>query len=307
MSFTSIVKNEISNLDTSNIESITELSAIIRNIGTLDNNIKITTENASAARRIFNLIKKLFNISAKITVRKGYNFNKNYIYILEINQNQKNIKEELCLNSLIPSDFIFADSELKRAYLRGLFIASGSINDPKKSRYHLEFIIDSEEYAKFINQLLNDFRLNSKIIKRENKYMVYMKEAEKIGDFLRIIKATTAVFYYEDIRIYRDHKNMTNRLNNCEQANVDKIIETANNQIKDIEIIEEIGGLELLDDKTKEAAIYRKKYPEASLLELSEIITLETSNDITKSGLYHRFNKIKTLANKIREKENKTE
>jgi DNA-binding protein WhiA len=130
--------------------------------------------------------------------------------------------------------------------------------------------------------------------------MVYVKEAEKIGDFLRLVEAMNALFYFEDIRIYRDHKNMTNRLNNCEQANVDKIIETANKQLNDIKKIESINGLELLDDKTKEAAIYRKKYPEVSLAELSEIITLETGNKITKSGLYHRFNKIKEMANKIK-------
>ena len=131
--------------------------------------------------------------------------------------------------------------------------------------------------------------------------MVYVKEAEKIGDFLRFMQAMNALFYYEDIRIYRDHKNMTNRLNNCEQANVDKIIETANKQLKDIEKIESINGLELLDDKTKEAAIYRKKYPEVSLTELGEIISIETGNKITKSGLYHRFKKIKDMANKIKE------
>jgi cell division protein WhiA len=96
---------------------------------------------------------------------------------------------------------------------------------------------------------------------------------------------------------------MTNRLNNCEQANVDKIIISSNTQLKDIEIIEAIGGLDLLDDKVKEAAVYRKKYPEASLIELSEIISLETGNIITKSGLYHRFNKIKVFANKIKNKE----
>ena len=133
--------------------------------------------------------------------------------------------------------------------------------------------------------------------------MVYVKEAEKIGDFLRMINAIRALLYFEDIRIYRDHKNMTNRLNNCEQANVDKIIETANNQVKDIELIESIGGMDLLDDKTKVAAIYRMKYKEASLLELSEIISLETKTPITKSGLHHRFTKIKDLANKIRNNE----
>jgi hypothetical protein len=304
MSFTSQVKNEISKIELEEIEAITELSAIIKNTSQINDNIKITTENASVSRRIFTLIKNLFNITPKVIVRRGYNFNKNYIYILEINKNINEILEKLSLRKTIPEKYIYDEEELKRVYLRGLFLGAGSINDPKKSRYHLEFLLETEEYAKFIQKLLNDFRLNSKVLKRENKYMVYIKEAEKIGDFLRIINATNAVFYYEDIRIYRDHKNMTNRLNNCEQANVDKIIETANNQIKDIELLEEYGGIELLDEKTKEAAIYRKKYPEVSLAELSEIITLETGNKITKSGIYHRIGKIKNLAAKIRNKNN---
>ena len=301
MSFTSTVKNEVSKLEISEIDSITELSSIIRNSGIIDNNIKITTENASVARRIFVLIKNLFNYASKITVRRGFNFNKNYIYIVELTHEIEKIKKELSLDN-IPKEFIYSDTELKRAYLRGLFLSCGSVNDPKKSRYHLEFVVDDKEYAEFIKSLLNDseFNLNSKVIKRDNKYMIYVKEAEKISDFLRIIGAISAVFYYEDIRIYRDHKNMTNRLNNCEQANVDKIIESANEQIKNIEKLEKNDMLSLLDEKTKEAAIYRKKYPEVSLTELSEIITLETGNKITKSGIYHRIKKIETLANKIK-------
>ena len=131
--------------------------------------------------------------------------------------------------------------------------------------------------------------------------MVYIKEAEKIGDFLRIIQASQAVLYYEDIRIYRDHKNMTNRLNNMEQANMDKVVETATKQIEDIEYLKESIGLDLLDDKTKEAIEYRLKYPETSLLELSEIISYETGKPITKSGLNHRFRKIRELVNKMKE------
>lgn len=300
MSFTGIVKSEISKLETIEAENISELSAIIKNIGIITDYIKITTENASVARRIFKLLKETFFISPKIIVRKGYNFNKNYIYILEIHHSVKKIVDELEINCNIPKKYMYSDDSLTRAYLRGVFLSCGSINDPKKSRYHLEFIVDNEEYAEFISNLLNHYHFNSKVIRRETKYMIYMKEAEKIGDFLRYMQAIQAVFYYEDIRIYRDHKNMTNRLNNCEQANVDKIIETSNKQIKDIEKIKENDLLDVLDDKTKETITYRLKYPETSLLELSEIISLETGNKITKSGLYHRFNKIKELAEKIK-------
>ena len=299
MSFTSTVKNEASRLQIQGIEYISELSALIRNIGVINETIKITSENASVTRRIFSLIKDRYNIVPNITVRRGFNFNKNYIYILEITKKIDEITNDLSLDTNIPRQYIYGDQELIKAYLRGVFLGVGSVNDPKKSRYHLEFLVNDLEYAKFISKLLNIFDLNSKVLKRENKYMIYIKEAEKIGDFLKIIQTMEALFYYEDIRIYRDHKNMTNRLNNCEQANVDKTIITANTQVKEIEKIMDSGGLDLLDLKTKEAAIYRLKYKEASLLELSEIISIETGNKITKSGLHHRFKKISDLASKI--------
>ena len=303
VSFTSIVKNELSKLELDEIESISFLSAIFKNSADIkDTSIKISTENSSVARNKFNIIKKMYNINLKITVRRGYNYNKNYIYILETKQKVKKIIDDLSLNSNIPSTYIVDDDVLIRTYLRGLFISCGSINDPKKSRYHLEFIVNNLEYANFIKDKLNIYYLNSKILRRDNRYMIYVKEAEKIGDFLRMINAIQALLYYEDIRIYRDHKNMTNRLNNCEQANVDKIIATSQSQINDIKLIES-ESLDLLDEKTRQAAQYRLKYPDASLLELSEIISMETSSKITKSGLHHRFNKIKDLANRIRNKE----
>ncbi len=176
---------------------------------------------------------------------------------------------------------------------------TGSINDPKTSKYHLEFLLDDLKYANFISGLLNANYLNSKVIAREKKYMVYVKEAEKISDFLRIIKAYNGVMYYEDIRIYRDHKNMTNRLNNCEQANMDKIFITASNQLHDIEKLKEYDIIDLVDEKIAEAINYRIKYPEASLSELSLIISKETGKVITKSGLNHRFRKIKEMIARI--------
>ena len=300
MSFTSIVKTEISKLTFGKAEIISELSAILKNIGVIDKTIKITTENASLARKIFSEIKEMYNVSSKITVRRGYNFNKTYLYILDVHDKINDIIIDLDLEHLIPSSYLVDDISLKKAYLRGIFLSTGSINDPKKSRYHLEFVVDSEEYANFISSLLNEFFLNSKVIKRENKYMIYIKEAEKIGDFLRITNATNALLYYEDIRIYRENKNMTNRLNNCEQANVDKTIMAASNQIKDIEFIKEKDAYDLLDDKLKTLVDYRIKYPDVSLQELSDIMSHELNTKITKSGLNHRFTRLKEFANKLR-------
>ncbi|MEG0909721.1 MAG: DNA-binding protein WhiA [Bacilli bacterium] len=308
MSFTSVVKTEVSKISGIKTENIAELSAIVKNSEISKEKIKIDTENSSVARKIYSLFKELFDVQPKITIRKGYNYNKNLIYIIEINNNIYNILEELAIFNKklldIPEEYIIDDMDTMRAYLRGVFISSGSINDPKKSRYHLEFLFNNEEYSNFVVKILNEFYLNSKIIKRENKFMVYIKEAEKIGDFLRIISASNAVMYYEDIRIYRDHKNMTNRLNNMEQANVDKIITTAMKQADDINLIINIGGLDLLDEKEQVIANYRLKYEDASLLELSQIISYETGNLISKSGVNHRMKKIQDLAERIKEKKN---
>ena len=307
MSFTANVKAEICSIETTETEKISELSAILSNISEIDKTIKISTENLVVFKHIYDLIFNIYHIKPIITVRQGYNFNKNYLYILEINQDIQSVLYSLSIEKnnkilSIPKQYIIDDFELLRSYIRGLFIAVGSINDPKTSRYHLELIVNQKKYAEFISKKLNENNLNSKLIKRENKYMIYIKEAEKISDFLRIIKANQAVLYYEDIRIYRDYKNMTNRLNNCEQANIDKVILTATTQVADIELIEQEGSLNLLPDKVREVAIYRKKYPEVSLLELSKIITIETGKEITKSGIYNRMKKINDLATKIRNK-----
>lgn len=304
MSFTATVKEEVSKLETNKLENISELSAIVRITSNITpKGIKITLENNSVARRCFKLVKNIYGVIPSISIQNK-KLGKGYTYILSINNKSKEILEDLSIldsnnNYTLPKEYLISDEEQIRAYLRGVFVVSGSVNDPKTSRYHLEFILSTKEYAIFVSSLLNTYNLNSKIIKREKKYTVYIKEAEKISDFLRIIKAFSAVMYFEDIRIYRDHKNMTNRLNNCEQANTDKIFMTASKQIKDIERLYELDIVDLLDEKIKEAIEYRMKYKESSLKELADIISLETGTPITKSGLNHRFRKIREILEKI--------
>ena len=306
ISFTVNVKNEIASFDGMKDENMAILSAIIRNSGKIDDCISITTENSKVARKIYTLISDTYNVAVSIE-DKNNSFNRNRLYVIKTNQHVNFILKDLGVidednkRLLTVPDYLIDTEEDKRAYLKGIFLACGSVNDPKTSRYHLEFFIDSLDEAYLVNDLLNEFYLNSKIILKDKKYMVYIKEAEKIGDFLRIIGANDAVMYYEDIRIYRDHKNMTNRLNNMEQANTEKIINSCNMQIKDIELIYEKLGKDFLDERTQEAAIYRMKYPESSLQELSEIMTLETGKTITKSGLNHRMRKIKEMAKKLKE------
>ena len=309
MSFSTRVKNEISNLYSNKNANLAELSAIIRNSYQKEDNIlEIVTENSTVCKHLYNLFKELYNINIKIDTKNLKN-NKNRLYTVLIIDKLDIILKDI---SVISEDnhykdkvapYIVSSTDEKRAYLKGIFLMCGSVNDPKTSMYHLEFSIDYLEEANFVSSLLNEFYLNSKVIARDKGYMVYIKEAEKIGDFLRIIGASLAVMYYEDIRIYRDHKNMTNRLNNCEQANFEKSLTTSNRQIEDINLIKKKLSLDALDSKLEELANYRLKYPESSLQELSEIMTLETGKEITKSGLNHRFRKLKEIANRIRENE----
>ena len=309
MSFTTTVKNEILNIESSNTEKIAELSGFVRSNIKLNNDIiELTTENAKVAKRIYLLFKSLYGIDVLIEQKKIANFSRKKVFLISISNKVDEILSDLSVmdsdKNFIdnPKEYIVDSIEDKKAYLRGTFLSKGSINDPKTSQYYLEFGFDNKHEAVFVQRLLNEFDMNSKIIIRDTKYMVYIKEAEKISDFLKIINAFQAVLYYENIRIYKEQKNNTNRLNNCEQANMDKIIETCNNQLKDIDLIEEVMGLDLLDDKAKEACLYRRKYPETSLSELSKIISLETNSNITKSGLNHRFRKIKEIANKLKKK-----
>ena len=307
MSFTTNIKEEISSFKNTKSELIAELSGYIRNNGNIqDNMITMSTENKWIMERVSNSLKDFYNIDVPIETVENLNFSKKDLYQIKISlTNEKCLKELGILDDnnkyldTVPSYIVGANEEI-RGYLRGVFLACGSINDPKTSRYHMELLVERPSEAVFVQQLLNLFDLNAKILNRDKGYMIYIKEAERISDFIKIIGANKAVLYYEDIRVYRDKKNNTNRLNNMEQANMDKVIETANSQLKDIEIIEKNDGLVLLDDKVLIALKYRKKCPEASLKELAEIISLETNKSITKSGLNHRLKKIEDLANQFR-------
>lgn len=306
MSYTVSIKEEISNIKSTKSELIAELSGYLRNNATINSDkIIMTTENKFTVDRITSSIKNICNVSCQVDIVENLNFSKKDLYQITIKDDLEKILKDLgILNqnneylSTVPEYIVGANEEI-RAYLRGVFSGTGSINDPKKSRYHMELLVSNPREAVFVQKLLNLFDLNAKILNRDKGYMIYIKEAEKISDFIKILGANKAVMYFENVRIYRDQKNKTNRLNNCEQANMDRVIQTAALQLKQIRIIEENDGLVLLDDKTKETLEYRKKYPEASIKELSEIISLETNKTITKSGLNHRLRKIKELAENL--------
>jgi hypothetical protein len=309
MTFSYKIKEEISKLECSKIEYISELSGILCTSSDLKlYSIKVQTENINAANRIFNIIQDNYSVTSNITVKKNYNFKKNEMYVIETKKDVPEIIKDLGLISengfkirSYPTDEIVADEELKAAFIRGCFLIAGSVNDPKTSRYHLEFIINNAEFAEFLKDILNSYELNAKTLRRAKGYMVYIKESEKISDLLRIIKAYNAVLYYEDIRVLREKQNMNNRINNCEQANIEKSMASSNKQIEDINFIKVEDAYDLLDEKVRKVADYRLKYPDSSLIELSNIISVETGEKITKSCVNHRLRKIRELAERLRE------
>ncbi len=305
MSYSSNIKNEISNIEYSKSETMAELSAILNIASVIEtDSFYICVENISVARRIYKLIKDIYHVEIDMDTTLINTLRKNKLVKLTIKEKSKIILEDLSIldNDIRlyePKSYLVDELCDKQAYLRGIFLICGSINDPKTSRYHLELVIENELTANFVNDLLNELSFNSKIIKRDKKYMVYIKESEKISDFIKLLNATNALFYYEDIRIYRDHKNMANRLNNCEQANVDKMIAAGEAQLEIIRKIKENMDFDLLDDKIKDICIYREKYPEVSMDELAVIISSETEKPITKSGINHRFRKMKQMVEKL--------
>ncbi len=311
MTFTTRLKEEITKNEIDKIESLVELSAFILYAGQIKKNkITLVMENASVARRIYKDIKSNFGISIKITVRNQKRFRVHQIYILEISEKVDFILESLNImkngKKILPEEYFLNSEDEKSAFIRGAFLACGSINDPSTAGYHLEFTSTMKKEGTYLSEILKEFNIVSKVLKRNNHYMTYIKSAEMISDLIRLMGATNNFFYFEDIRIYRDHKNMVNRLNNCEIANQEKILKTGIKQLEDIRYLKEYDLVGLLDENVQEAIKYREAYPETSLQELADIISTETGRQIGKSGINHYFIKVKKLVEKHKEKQEKT-
>lgn len=295
MTFTTMLKEEISKNDFNVVEARYELLAFLNCIAKIKKDeLLITVENASIARRIYKEIKEIYDVNPKITIRMQKRFKVKQIYILCIHEKVSFIKDSLILGTKIDLETLVTDEE-KIAFIEGAFLAVGNVSNPSTSGYHLEFIFTKERLAKQVLNLLNYFKLNAKLIKRGYKNVVYIKASENISDLIKLFKATSSLFYFEDIRIYRDHKNMVNRLNNCEIANQEKTFKTGQKQLEDIYYLKKAGLFDLLDEKTKIVADAREKYPESSFQELADIITTEMDYRIGKSGVNHHFIKISNL------------
>lgn len=307
MTFTTMLKEEISKNDFNIVEARYELMAFLNCLGKFSKDeLLITVENASIARRIYKEIKEIYGVNPKIIIRTQKRFKVKQIYILSIKERLDFIKDSVSLGIKIDLETLVTDEE-KIAFIEGAFLAVGNISNPSTSGYHLEFIFTKERLAKQVLKLLEYFKLNAKMIKRGYKTVVYIKASENISDLIKLFKATSSLFYFEDIRIYRDHKNMVNRLNNCEIANQEKTFKTGQKQLEDIEYLKTMDLFDLLDDKTKIVADARVKYPELSYQELADIITSEMDYKIGKSGVNHHFIKINNLVKRHKEKRSSNE
>ena len=308
MSFASVIKKELTSIESDACCKQAELAALIRMNGVISVSrnkyvLDVQTENAAIARRIYTLIKSLYGLPMELLVRKKMKLKKNNVYIVRMKKDVDTflsgldiLKKPFTLKRDISEKYLRKDC-CKRAYLRGAFLAGGSINNPETSSYHLEIYNSYEEHNDALCDLLNDFDLRARKLERKKGYIVYMKEAEKITAFLSIIGAHNAVFKFEDVRIVRDMRNSVNRIVNCETANLNKTIGAAFRQIQNIQLIDDTIGLDQLPEKLREIAVLRVQYQDVSLKELGELVA---NGKISKSGVNHRLKKIDDIAERLR-------
>ena len=311
MSFTSEVKAEIGQVELKPCCLKAQLAAMLQVDATLtivnqQFKLHFKTENPTTAKRFWVLLKQRYDINPELSITKQTKLKKNHVVSVLVNDQVKEILTDLQLWDAkglhdVVNRQVVSKECCARAYLAGAFLASGSVNSPSKSNYHLEIALHNEELGKFVSKLMHRFDLPAKVITRRNQSVVYLKASDKISDFLRAIAAHQAVMKFEDIRIQRDFKNSLTRLDNCEVANEVKTMKAALKQIEDIELIQLVGRFELLEPKLKEVALLRQQFPEASFNELSETYQQQTGTNMSKSGMKHRFNKIAGIADKIRE------
>ena len=314
MSFSGMVKEELSRqIGTARHCRIAELAALIGFCGRLEHfpqgeKLKLQTENETVARKCFTLLQKTFNIEKEISVRENSHLKRVKVYVLEISdpeeireilQATKLIADSKFCDTLILQDMLVVQQSCcKRAYIRGAFLASGSISDPEKG-YHFEIVSPDERKAQQLQTIIRSFSVDAKIVQRKKSYVVYVKEGAQIVDMLAVMEANVALMDLENIRILKEMRNSVNRKVNCETANINKTVNAAVKQMEDIKLIQQVMGFEQLSDGLAQIAELRMQYPEATLKELGMML----SPQVGKSGVNHRLRKLSALADELREKQ----
>lgn len=314
MSFSKEVKEELSRqMPMARHCQIAEIAAIISFCGNVcissgdRYSIKIHTEKLSVARKCFTLVKKTFNIYTEISIRQNAYLKKSKTYTIFIKGHEDALRilqatklldenHEVEENLSIVNNVVIMQSCCKRAFIRGAFLAAGSISTPQKF-YHFEIVCQSMEKARQLQGIIQTFNIDAKIVVRKKYYVVYIKEGSGIVEILNVMEAHVALMNLENVRILKEMRNFVNRQVNCETANLNKTISAAVKQIEDIRYIEANAGLSSLPENLEEIARVRLENSEASLKELGTML----SPPVGKSGVNHRLRKLSEIAEKMRQ------
>lgn len=314
MSFASDVKKEIAQVAVDECCFKAELYALIRLRSTISISLKnykitFTTTSLNTSRRIVFLIKKLYGANVEILKKERVNLDQKPLYYLIIKEQGKEILTDLELldENMFPTDELpkklFVKECCQASFIRGAFLSKGSINDPTKNNYHLEITINNENDALFLISILAKLGIDAKKITRKKGEVIYIKKAEQIADLLRFIGAVNSLFNFEDLRIKKDLNNYVNRIINCDVANEQKALASANKQLENIEYLQKHHGFLNLTPRLMDAIVLRTTFPDDSLSELSEKSEDTVGRYISKSGLSHCFKDIDNLV--IEYKKNK--
>ena len=308
MSFSGTVKEELSRqISTARHCRIAETAALLSLCGrfTADGALRMQTENSAVIRKYFTLVQKTFNIETEIAVRENRQMKKGHIYYVEIKDDAlirtvllgtKLSREQNSGGTLVLNNSLLTQQTCcKRAFIRGAFLASGSISDPEKG-YHFEIVCPDERKAGQLQELIRSFGIDAKGVVRKRTHVVYVKEGAQIVDTLAVMEANVALMNLENIRILKEMRNTVNRKVNCEMANINKTVSAAVKQIEDIKLIEEKKGFQSLNDGLAEIAELRLQYPEATLKELGMMLNPQ----VGKSGVNHRLRKLSAIADELR-------
>jgi len=308
VSFARTVKEELVSVPIGVDEQLAEFSAFL-NLNTefhIESRLKMLdfkTNNPTVAKRFLQLVRTLYQSETSLMTQKNHRLKQRQTVIIRIQSKVEDIINEhgFLDNPIENQELMTRSPEQKKAFLRAAFLSGGSMNHPKTAEYHLEIYARDAEQIVFIQSLMNEFDLNARISSRRNGFIAYVKDAEGISDFIQIVGAQNALFQFEDVRIKRDFNNSINRVMNCEIANEKKAIVAANQQIRDIELVETYVPSTQINEKVKMVIDLRKDNPEASLIELVALYEAAYHETISKSGLNHRLVKIKQMAEQIRE------
>ena len=302
MSFSLDVKDELLKFHPAEEHCrLAELSALVsflgRQVDGAEEEIVISSDNKAALRKCFTMLIKTFNIETDVFEDENHKL-RTQVSLNASNCDIKNVYKRLHI--LNPMDLLKRDC-CKRSYLRGAFLATGYIEDPKKS-YHFEILTDEEEFAKLLTYLLSQFNIIAKRSLRKKYFVIYIKESEAVSDVLSVMGAHKSMMGLANTRIEKNVRNNTNRRLNCDIANVSRSVNAASKQIDDILYIRDKVGLDALPESLKEMALIRVEYPEETFADLGNRL----NPPVGKSGVNHRLRKISEFADDLRgEKEKK--